>query len=513
MQFPELKNKPRNERLGCFWSGPDAIGFELEQKTGVDLKVSSELKARVVANRKRKMMYVITSAQNATGVHEAAWLSLKTFCQHNKAQLLVIPYRYKNPTSIWTSKAKADDWWVEDVRPYLITHRVGINKNLVLLADIMTQPTGERPLLGFETITGPKSGIIGHPKLEMQTVPTPQSRMAKILTTTGSITKKNYIPAKAGKKAEFHHTFGAVLVEVSGSKFYMRQLNMLRDGSFCDLLKEYDGEEIRSYDRVAAVVMGDTHVEVVDPQVVKATFSDSDSIVKTLKPEKLIWHDVFDGAAKNYHDKNKFFHEFVKYKAGKSNVKHELDRTLAFIEKHAPRNTINIFVPSNHNDRLKDWVEHSNPFYDIENAEFWLDTCRAILLSKNTKWTPGGPAVQCPFAYWGQKILSTEVGAKFLRRDQSYEIKDIEIAFHGDIGPSGAPGARSSFRKIGQRTIIGHSHSPGIMEGAYQVGTSSVLNLTYAAGSPSSWLHCHCIIYGNGKRCLITIIDGKWRSK
>lgn len=511
-QYPELTGLPQNQRRACKWSGSDAIGSELDQKTGVNMTTSRSLKAQIIANRSKRMTYVITSAQNATPVQERGWQSLLTYCKVNNAQLLVIPYRYKNPTSHWSAKAQADDWWVEDVRPYLITHRVDLNKHLVLLADIMTQPTGERPLLGFETITGAKSGIIGHPKLELESIPTPQSRLAKLITTTGSITKKNYIPSKAGKKAEFHHTFGATIVEVEGGRFHIRQINMLRDGSFCDLLTEYDGEEHQKYERVPALVMGDTHVEVIDPQVVKATFTAEDSMVKTLRPEKLVWHDVFDGASKNYHDKYKTFNEFVKYRAGKTNVRAEVERTMAFIDSVTLSHTLNIFVPSNHNDRLRDWVEHNDPRWDPENCMFWAETYLAVLKSKNTTWTPSGVQVQDAFAYWGQKLLKTAKQALFLNRSQPYQINDIEIGYHGDRGLGGAEGSRSGFRKIGVRSIIGHSHAPGIMDGSYQVGTSSRLDLSYAAGSPSAWLHTHCIVYPNGKRCLVNIIDGKWRA-
>jgi hypothetical protein len=90
-------------------------------------------------------------------------------------------------------------------------------------------------------------------------------------------------------------------------------------------------------------------------------------------------------------------------------------------------------------------------------------------------------------------------------------IEGIEIGYHGDRGPNGARGSRNAFSKIGVKTVIGHSHSPGIRDGAYQTGTSSRLKLEYNSGP--SWLHTHCVIYPNGKRSLINIIDGKWRAK
>jgi hypothetical protein len=65
-------------------------------------------------------------------------------------------------------------------------------------------------------------------------------------------------------------------------------------------------------------------------------------------------------------------------------------------------------------------------------------------------------------------------------------------------------------RRIGVKSIIGHSHTPAIEEGCYQVGTSTKLSRGYTHG-PSSWLNTHCLIYPNGKRTLINVIDGKWR--
>jgi hypothetical protein len=502
----------KSQKLDCDWHGLDAVGADLDIKTGVDPKVSKELKSEVVASRGDRMTYVITSAQNATPVEPKMWETLLGYVKHNDARLLVIPFRYHNPTSHWGKEAQSHDWWHADVLPYLFSDRVDLNKNLTLLADIMTQPTASEPLEGFEAISGGKSAIVGHPRLEVNTIPTPQSKMPKILTTTGACTKKNYIDSKAGKKGEFHHTFGALVVEVDGGHFHMRQLNFMRDGTVCDLLWQYDGSKRTKYDRVAALVMGDTHVEVIDPSVVAATFMHQESIVNVLRPEKLVWHDVFDGASCNWHDRGRAFHEYAKYKAGKRNVEGELVRTLQFIDAVTPKDTENVIVASNHHDFLREWVENTDPRKDPENCVFWAETYKAMLTSENTRWTPSGVIVQDPFAYWGKKRLAVAGKTTFLNRDQSHRIAGIEVSYHGDRGPGGAVGSRQSFRKIGVKTVIGHGHAPGVKDGTYQVGTSSFLNLTYAAGSPSAWLHTHCVIYPNGKRSLINIIDGAWRA-
>jgi hypothetical protein len=487
------------------------VGVEKLAETGVPKKTSRDLRDKIISRRRSRTTYVITSAQNATPVHSNAWISLLTYCRVNNAHLLVIPYRYHNPTSLWSQKAKSQDWWAPEVLPFLINHRIKLNKHLLLLGDIMTQPTAVRPLEGFETISGSQSAIIGHPKLECTTVATPQSRLPKILTTTGSITKKNYIPSKAGKKGEFHHTFGATVVETEGNRFYMRQINMTSDGAFCDLRTEYNGTQIREYPSIPALVMGDTHVEVIDPQVVNAVFVDPDSMVNFLKPERLVWHDVFDGSSINHWDRGKTFHEYVKHHSGRRTAESEVNRTLAFIDSVTPPGVENAFVASNHNDFLREWVENTDPRKDPENAMFWAETFQAVCRSKDTRWTPSGVTVADPFAYWGMKRLKTAAQSKFLKRGESYLVCGIECGLHGDRGNNGARGSRRSFSKLGVKSISGHVHSPGIIDGAYQVGTSSRLNLTYAAGSPSSWLHTMCAIYPNGKRSLLHVIDGRWR--
>jgi len=485
----------------------------VEQLGGVPQDQALLLKAMILSARGKPRRYVVTSAQNDTPVHQNGLRSLLTYCKESGAQLLVVPYRYRNPTSVWSTKSKQADRWAPVLEPYLIDKRVFMNKNLILIADIMTQPTAMQPLEGFETIVGPQSGIIGHPKLELMTVPTPQNKLPKILTTTGAITKKNYIPSKAGKKGEHHHTFGACLVEIADEeRFHIRQLNMRSDGSFCDLLSEYDGLAVRKYERVAGLVMGDVHVNVVDWPVVNATFVGSESLVGALKPEYLVWHDVHDGTAKNHHDRARAFHALAKFRARQDNVMEEVQRTVAFIEQFTPPDTKNIIVPSNHNDFLRKWVEDTDPRADPENGVFWAETYLALARSPRTRWTGSGVTLEDAFAYWGRRWLKKARGrTTFLRRGESFLIKGIEVGFHGDRGLNGARGNRRAFGKIGVKNVIGHAHSSGISDGCYQVGTKSMLDLTYASGSPSGWLHTDCIIYPNGKRSLVSFIDGDWR--
>jgi hypothetical protein len=123
--------------------------------------------------------------------------------------------------------------------------------------------------------------------------------------------------------------------------------------------------------------------------------------------------------------------------------------------------------------------------------------------------TPQGVEYPDPFRYWADRwIERPEI--RCLAPDESLLIGDVEYGLHGDRGPNGSRGSARSLRRIGVKTVIGHSHSPAIEEGCYQTGTSTRLRLEYNAG-PSSWLQSHVCQYASGRRVLLNIIEGEWR--
>jgi len=449
--------------------------------------------------------YVITSAQNAAEVYVPFFNALKTYCDHNSAELIVVPIRYRNPTSVFTDKERGYDWWAKETQGYRYEGRFDLNPNVQLLADIKTQPTAVSPLAGFETITGAKSGIIAHPKLELRCIPTPHHKLPKVMVTTGACTKPDYTDTKTGKKGEFHHTLGALVVEIDGNKFHFRQINAMRDGSFYDLNKRYTSKAVTTAKRIEAIVMGDTHVDFVDPNVVDATFG---SMVPFLKPKYLVWHDLLDFFSKSHHHRQDPFRGIAKREAEKDIVLDEIIRAVEFIDRYTPKDTIGILVPSNHPDALARWIKETDWRSDPTNATTYLET--ALHMANGTELTPNGTFVPDPFHFWVRRLSKKLSQYRLFDRDDSFRIKDIEVCLHGDRGAGGSRGSLAGISKIGVKTIIGHLHTPGIRDGGYQVGTSSRLKLDYTSG-PSSWLHTHCLIYPNGKRSLVSIIGDKWR--
>ena len=480
----------------------------------VDLDTSQfhsrlHMRMRILDDNHKVRRYVITSAQNATPVHPGFFSSLRVYCAENDAELIVIPYRYQNPTSIWSEDSADRDYWARELTEYLLDKRINLNHNLVIMADLKMQPTAERPLSGLDTMTGSQSAIIAHPKLELMTVPTPHHKLPKILTTTGTCTKRNYTDTKAGKKGSFHHTYGACLIEALGDTFHMRQLNAQDDGSFMDLNYEYTPAGRRIVDCAEALVMGDTHQEFVDPAVIEATFGKG-GIVQLLKPKLVVWHDLHDFYSRNHHHKHSVFVNFAKHHSGAHNVRIALESTFRFVdEQTAKHGGKNVFVPSNHPDALNRWVQETDPRDDPENAVFWAETFTACCLG--AKMTKSGVSTVDPFIYWAKRLLQSADRTIFLRRDESLQVKGIELGYHGDRGPNGARGSIGGFTKIGVKSVIGHSHSPGIRDGVYQAGLNSYYDLEYASG-PSSWLQTDVLVYANGKRTLLNFINGKWKA-
>ncbi len=466
--------------------------------------------ARALGEVGERKTYLITSAQNATPVHEGFMASLLTACKHLEAELIVIPLRYKNPTSRWTASQANDEQWAEEVQPYLYNQRKKLNPNLVLLGDVKTQPTASSPLTGFEGLTKGESAIIGHTKLQLEVVPVPAGKFPKIMTTTGACTVPNYTDSKAGKLGEFHHHLGAVIVEVQGKRFHMRQLSADRDGTFTDLDKVYSPTGFTDAPPALGLVMGDTHVRFIDPEVESATFGEG-GIVETLNPKTLVWHDVLDGYSANPHHAGNPFIAMAKHSSGLGDVRKEVEDTVAFLDNYTGDRQ-SVVVSSNHDNFLARWVMREDwKNAGKDNAGFYLET--ALNMLHSTRMSKSGTVYDDPFKHWVSRI-SKNPNVRCLDMDESFVLGGpggIECGMHGDRGPNGARATRKNMSRLGSRVIIGHAHTPGIEEGAYQTGTSTPLRLEYTQG-PSSWLNCHAVVYASGKRSLIFIIDGEWRS-
>jgi hypothetical protein len=456
-------------------------------------------KARARINR-----YIVTSAQNNTPVSQPFLASLLNCREHYDAELIVIPVNYENITL--TSKGGKDErWWAASIVPYLCNKRMLLNDNLVLMGDVSVNATNVNPLSGLQTVTGKRSGIFGHGQIEMQMIPTPESKLPKMLNTTGSVTERNYSETKAGKIAYDNHCIGALIVETDGDLFWIRQLRADSSGSFYDLNIKFTPRGVEDSGSALGLVCGDIHWDFICPKVKAATFRARDSIKSLLKPQKLILHDVLDFYSGSHHHQRDPLLMFHKHHNQKNSVENELSRLVAGVREITDPDSDIVFVDSNHNAHLARWLNECDPKRDPENALIY-HKLRLVQLEHARQ----SPDFINPLEWWFEQKMPDRK-FQFVGHDSGMTVGKYDVSNHGDIGANGSRGSAKQFTKFGGHYILGHSHTPGIHKNVIQVGTSTVLRLEYNIG-PSSWLNSHAIIYPNGLASLIHIIKGRWKA-
>ena len=455
--------------------------------------------------------FVITSAQNATPPNLEFLGCLKTMAAAKKAELIVCPYRYRNATSAWTEAQQQSEWWSPEFLPYLWNIRLDVAPGLVLMADVSIQPTASEPLSGFDAMTGMASGIVGHPKVALQSIAGPGSGAAKLMLTTGACTLPNYTSTKAGKLGEFHHSYSAVVVEVDDAGYHVRHVSFDSSTStVVDLAHEYHADGlVEEAERPVAVVLGDVHVGTTAEHVDRATFG-SGGIVEYLQPEHIVAGDVFDGLSCNPHSAGDPFQAVALANVDRDDVEAEVRTAWSWMVDRTPPGCTFVAVSDNHGDFLRRWLCRSDWRTDPRNALFYLEI--AGKLAKGAHVASGGPRYAGALKTAFEALpMPADKSIRVLNEDESFVLAGVELGIHGNRGPNGSRGSIRNLRRLGHKSVIGHSHTAGISEGTYQVGTSTELRLGYNAG-PSSWSHAHCVVHANSKRQMLFIRrDGAWR--
>lgn len=449
--------------------------------------------------------FVFTTAQNNTYVHAGFFESLMHFIKARDAQLVVSTITYNK--SGFQNGTKDDDklWYDPLIEPYVINDSRKVAEGLIFCGELDILPTAVSPLSGFENYTQEASGIIPHTKVQMQSLPRMKGFPERFIYTTGSITLRNYIQRKAGQKAEFHHVFGALYVEVDeDGDWFARQLVANEDGVFHDLNECYTPAGVTD-GQVLAITWGDIHLEKMDPQVFKAAWGD-DSMLSELKPSFQFFHDLTDFRARNHHNIRDPFFLAEMYHNDIGNVERDLHRCGSFLSYVTRMGNKAVVVDSNHDQALERWLREADIRSDPENAEFFHRANMMIHMNIK-KGVKDFNVFQWAVTADGM-IPSDTI---FLSEDDSFIVAGIEQGMHGHRGPNGARGNPRGFRTIGRKVNIGHMHSAGIFDGVYVAGVSGMLDMDYNKG-PSSWSHSHILTYANGKRTIITMKKGKWRA-
>jgi len=457
--------------------------------------------------------FVITSAQNATPPNLEFLGCLRTMAAAKKAELIVCPYRYRNATSAWTEAQQQAEWWSPEFLPYLLNTRLEVAPGLVLLADVSIQPTASEPLSGFDAMTGMASGIVGHPKVALQSIAGPGSGAAKLMLSSGACTLPNYTSTKAGKQGEFHHSYSAVVVEVDDAGYHVRHVSFDSSTStVVDLAHEYHADgRVEEAERPVAIVLGDVHVGTTAEHVDRATFG-AGGIVEYLQPEHIVAGDVMDSMSCNPHSAGDPFIATALAGSDRDDVRAEVEAAWQWMVNRTPAGCTFVAVADNHGDMLRRWLCSPSVDWkrDPRNAAFYLELAGKLVASAHM--TSGGPRYAGALKTAFEALpMPADKSIRVLNEDESFVLAGVELGIHGNRGPNGSRGSIRNLRRLGHKSVIGHSHTAGISEGTYQVGTSTELRLGYNAG-PSSWSHAHCVVHANGKRQMLFIRrDGVWR--
>ena len=466
------------------------------EKTEIVTEQYSIAKERKTNNKK---YYLISWAQNNTPVHKGFMSNIEAYAKFLDADIHIIAGRYQNPTSIWTNQQEDNEFWDEKAVKYLDANRHDIHKYLSIMSDIKIQPTGVNPMTGMQALSGINSCIFGSPRVQMEMIPVLEGDKPKMMVTTGSITEKNYTDSKSGKVGDFHHTFGFCIVEIKDDEtFYIRQVTADdKTGSFTDLYYNVKNGEIIKQKSIEAIVLGDLHYGHHDQDVLDSTME----LLKSLVPNHLICHDVFDGSSISHHEMNDPFAQYGKEINGSNDLGKEIDVMMNGLEAFENFKNV-VIVRSNHDDFLDRWLKGNRDWKQqptFKNAPLYMEFS-GMLLKQYASGNVKG-------------VIPELINKRFpnfitLGRSESYKVKGFELGQHGDFGTNGSRGSLLQFRKLNTKCIVGHYHSPQRKDGALAVGTCTKLRVGYNLG-PSSWLQSSVIIGNDGRAQHINFIRDK----
>lgn len=434
-----------------------------------------------------KSRFVVTSAQYGADVNEDFLSSLKVYCKENDAQLIIMPVRYgavHEPV-----KSILNDYM--SYGGHMLSEHLEINTASIL-------PTAKEPLSGLQIFCSERTNIFAHPQIAFETIGRSNIHIPKAMMTTGAVTYPQYGFNRTSEIAEIFHDFGALVVELEKDMFHFRHIIADVNGEFNDYAKGvpklYTSSGVKNT-TVDSLVCGDWHTGETCPVVAKETY---ESIVPSLEPSYIFKHDFFNGHSVSHHDERCATTMMKKERMGMNCLKTELDACSFELSriKHKANGAKIVMVASNHNDHLDKYISEERYNKDIRNKE---EALKLGIRKLNTNKT----------AFEIAMLDRGHDDVVFLERNQECKHHGIELAMHGDVGINGARGSAVSFKRIGFKCIVGHSHSPSIKGNCLTVGTSTPLRLGYTRGL-TGWMNTHAIVYSNGQRQMINILNGKW---
>jgi len=446
--------------------------------------------------------FIFMAVQNETQIHPEMWATLKQATKYFDAELVVSRFLYDRKNAHWKDKQGIDRYWFDpQIKNYVCDDLQQLAPDLYWCGNFNILPTAVDPTSGLDSYAGSASLIIPHAKLQLRACATPPGIDAKHIYTTGALSQRNYIQAKAGQRAEWDHVFSALYVHVdSDGKWFTRQLCADSEtGHIQDLDVIFTPSGWTTGNRIGALTPGDLHFDNVSHPVLRGIHD----MIDTLRPEYLFGHDSYDQRRRNHHNMNDPHYLYRMFARGTESVADEVRLTYQGLAGFARDFCKVVAVESNHDLALTRWLKEQDYRRDPVNALFFLqlqtEVYKAIRDGENMSVL--GRAME---------LLGLDTShMQFLRGDESFTRFGIRHDNHGDRGPNGSRGNIKNIARTGVRHNIGHSHQAGVFNGVFMAGKSQE-KAGYEKG-PSAHSNSHIITYPTGKRCIVTSRGEQWR--
>jgi hypothetical protein len=435
--------------------------------------------------------YVVTAAEIGALPNHRQLDSIEEYAKKHDAEVLIIPVEGQNSNDM-------------DLHERFNNYRVVCNHDLgdkIQIKSFNPKAQQINPLTGFPRFTATdKSTIIGSTKMHWLTVPNSNKNSPRALIATGVCTQPNYKNNRIGLIGQYDHQQGGVVVEVDTetNEYQFRQIKSISDGSFIDAGEKWTSTGYAGRVRPDAYVLADIHVA----EMLKPLYEASIEQINFLKPRKVIIHDLFDAKAISHHDDKKSLTRAKKAMLGQLDLTEELRYTgeiLHELASQGAKDTEFYIVKSNHDEHLDRYLEEGRYVKDPHNHLIALKLAQAKLEGLD----PVRAGIELTYGHVPDNVT-------FLQRDDELKVRQRQLGFHGDKGPSGSRGSMRSLESSLGLSVTGHGHSPWSFQGADRVGTHSDPNCDYAKGSTGGWLSSNVAIYPNSRTQHINTISDKW---
>jgi hypothetical protein len=445
--------------------------------------------------------FIVTTAVTGCQIDTDNLAAMKNYCKRMDAHILVLVASdpAHNKFAPGAKYGTIDLNLIDDDDVSIVFEDIKLNSNLhistiKLAAKQIDQTTG---MIRIAANKG--SFIFASPKQRLKAVPAAMGKIPYVVMTTGAITEAdymtdNYMSQRTAWIAGEDHMLGGLILEIEDDDiYYYRQFQNDENGSLIDLGIQYNWDE--TTEEVSPVLIGgDWHSGSTDPLSIKC----KKEMIRQMGIKKFFMHDGFDAVPINGHEEKDVILKAQRAAAGELSLEDALVKFAEDINMLLDEVDELVVVKSNHDDMLDRYLRKGHYTTDHQNHRLALDLAAQLI--------DGNDPLIYAAGRFGVKDMSR---VKWLKLDEDYKIAGIQLGAHGHKGANGARGSLKQMEVCYGQSVTGHAHTPEIIRGAWQTGTSTVLRLSYNSG-PSSWMQTDCLVYPNGARQLINIINGKW---